>query len=229
MYMIVLTILALRKSGVGCHIVNFFIAAIMYADDLALMAPTRSSLQRLLNICHSYGLEWCITYNPAKTQCMVFGPPTVCQPLLLNDSPIDFTNECKYLGVNVLSGREFFTSANKHLSAFYCSSNTILNVLRGPSENVQMKLLYTNCVPKLTYACDVRKHTSREVTQMEVAVNDCIRKIFGYNRWESTRDLRKSYGYKSLTETFAYCVKSFLDNLQFTRNPVLISLKEFQT
>ena len=158
---------------------------------------------------------------------MVFGSPTVCQPLLLNDSPIDFTNEFKNLGVNVLSGREFFTSANKHLSAFYCSSNTILNVLRGPSENVQMKLLYTNCVPKLTYACDVRKHTSREETRMEVAVNDCIRKIFGYNRWESTRDLRKSYGYKSLTETFAYRRKSFLDNLQFTRNPVLISLKDF--
>ena len=39
---------ALRKSGVGCHIVDMLIAAIMYADDLALLAPTRSSLQKLL-------------------------------------------------------------------------------------------------------------------------------------------------------------------------------------
>ena len=59
-------LIALRKSGVGCHIIDKFIAAIMYADDLALLAPTRSSLQKLLNICYNYGIEWCITYNPTN-------------------------------------------------------------------------------------------------------------------------------------------------------------------
>ena len=217
-------IITLRKSGVGCHIVDLFIAAIMYADDLALMAPTRSALQQLLDICHNYGLEWCITYNPTKTQCMIFGSSNECKPLLLNDSPIAFVNDCKYLGINVIAGKEFFASSKKHLSAFYCCSNTILNVLHGPSKRIQMKLLYSNCVPKLTYACEVRKHTSGEVTQMEVAVNDSIRKIHGYNRWESTRFLRESLGYKSITETFTLRRNSFLDKLQFTRNPVLISL-----
>ena len=224
-------ILALRNSGVGCRIIDLFIAAIMYADDLALMAPTRSALQKLLDICHNYGLEWCITYNPIKTQCMIFGSSSEieCKPLLINNSPITFVNECKYLGVNVMAGKEFFASAKKHLSAFYCCSNTILNVLHGPSVNIQMKLLYANCVPKLTYACEVRKHTSREVIQMEVAVNDSIRKIYGYNRWESTRFLRESLGYKSITETFADRRNSFLEKLQLTRNPVLITLKEFYT
>ena len=128
-----------------------------------------------------------------------------------------------------MAGKEFFASAKKHLSAFYCCSNTILNVLHGPSVNIQMKLLYANCVPKLTYACEVRKHTSREVIQMEVAVNDSIRKIYGYNRWESTRFLRESLGYKSITETFADRRNSFLEKLQLTRNPVLITLNEFYT
>ena len=54
-------------------LVNQFLAAIMYADDLALLAPTRSSLQKLLDICHNYGIEWCITYNTKKTVVMVFG------------------------------------------------------------------------------------------------------------------------------------------------------------
>ena len=48
---------ALRKSGVGCHIIDMFVAAIMYADDLALLAPTRSSLQTLLDICYAYGVQ----------------------------------------------------------------------------------------------------------------------------------------------------------------------------
>ena len=218
-------ILALRKSGLGCHIVDLFIAAIMYADDLALLAPTRSSLQRLLDICYNYGVEWCITYNPAKTQVIVFGSPIECSPLLLNNSPIIFVDECKYLGVNIVAGREFFTSARKHLSAFYCSANTILNALHGPSKEVQMKLLYTNCVPLLTYACDVRKDSSRELTQMEVAVNDSIRKIFTYNRWESTRFLRMSHGFDSVTEIFAKRKESFLNKIRFTNNPVLVTLK----
>ena len=48
---------ALKKSRVGCHIIDMFVAAIMYADDLALLAPTRLSLQTLLDICYAYGVQ----------------------------------------------------------------------------------------------------------------------------------------------------------------------------
>ena len=34
-------LIALRASGAGCYIEELFVAAIMYADDLALLAPTR--------------------------------------------------------------------------------------------------------------------------------------------------------------------------------------------
>ena len=88
-----------------------------------------------------------------------------------------------------------------------------------------MQLLYSNCVSGLTYACEVRAHKSREMTQMEVAVNDSVRKIFGYNRWESTRFLRMSSGYDSITETFAKRRVSFLEKIKYTGNPVLESLK----
>ena len=118
-------LLALRNSGVGCHIVDKFIGAIMYADDLALLAPTRSSLQKLLNICHSYGIKWCLTYNTTKTTVMVFGRSNECQSLYLNDMPISFVTEYKYLGVWIIAGKEFLTSARKPLSTFYCCANTI--------------------------------------------------------------------------------------------------------
>ena len=49
--------------------------------------------------------------------------------------------------------------AQKPLAGFLCSANTILNVLNGPSEQVLLQLLYSNCVPRLTYACEIRKHT----------------------------------------------------------------------
>ena len=218
-------LVALRDSKAGCHIADLFVAAIMYADDLTLLAPTRSSLQRLLDVCQSYGLDWCISYNPTKTNVMIFGKPVQFEPLYLNNVPITLVSECKYLGVHVLAGKEFSTSAKKPLSSFLCSANTILNVLRKPSEQVLLKLLYTNCVTILTYACEVKTYTGRVMMRLDVALNDCIRKIFSFNRWESTRELRRSFGYLSITEMFAKRQISFQSRLHSIGNPVLMRLK----
>ena len=143
-------------------------------------------------------------------------------PLLLNDTPIAEVEECKYLGVNVLAGKDFSCSNRKPLSNFHCSANTILNVLHGPSELVQMQLFYTNCVPLMTYCCEIKRCSG--MTRMDVALNDCIRKIFSYNIRESTRYLRQSLGYKSITEIYAERQRSFFHNLPRTRNPILIYL-----
>ena len=205
---------------------NLFVAALMYADDLALLAPTRSALQKMLDICHSYGAEWCISYNPSKTAVMVFGKKCECESLFLNGSRIEFVNQCKYLGITVTTDNsgKFSCITDSFLSGFYRSSNTILNVLHKPSEQILMHLLYSICVPKLMYACEVRAHTAREMSRMEVALNDAIRKIFTFHRWESTRYLRQSFGYKSVSEMFHQRINSFRYKLQLTSNPVLLSL-----
>ena len=109
--------------------------------------------------------------------------------------------------------------------SFYCSTNTILNVLNKPSENVLMMLLYSNCVPILTYGCEVKRPNGREITSLDVALNDCTRKIFGFRRWESTRELRKSLGYESITEIFGKRNSRFLNGISWTGNSVLIQLK----
>ena len=88
-----------------------------------------------------------------------------------------------------------------------------------------MNLMYTNCVPILTYACEVKSYTSREMTRFDVALNDCIRKIFTFNRWESTRELRRSFGYDSILEIYAKRQRNFFSCLRLTGNPVLVKLR----
>jgi len=44
----------LRNSGIGCHIGNFFVGALAYADDLALLTPSASAMRTLLKICDDY-------------------------------------------------------------------------------------------------------------------------------------------------------------------------------
>ena len=89
-----------------------------------------------------------------------------------------------------------------------------------------MQLLYTNCVPIHTYASALKTFSAKEMTFCTVALNDAIRKIVSFNRWESVRSLRESFGYKSLYEIFATASKKFRDALPTHRNSIIKCLAD---
>ena len=53
----------LRKLGVGCHISGIYYGAALYADDLVLLAPSRTALQHMLNICEQYAGEHNLVFS----------------------------------------------------------------------------------------------------------------------------------------------------------------------
>jgi ATP-dependent helicase YprA (DUF1998 family) len=120
--------------------------------------------------------------------------------------------------VVVRSQKSFSCSAASCLSGFYRTTNTILNIVRRPSENVMMDLLYTTCI---SYASEVKVFSHKETMRIHVACNDAIRKIFTFNRWESVKTLHKSFGYLSMTELFASRRKSFEKKMIFLPNDVI--------
>ena len=73
-----------------------------------------------------------------------------------------------------------------------------------------MNLLYSNFVSCLTYAAEVKELPSVEMQSSNVALNDSIRRIFSYNRWESTRTLRQQLGFLNITEIFQSGRDSFV-------------------
>ena len=167
-------ILQLSQTSKGCHVHGLYLACILYADDVCLLTPSRKSLQVLMDVCANYANTWCIRYNERKTKLMYYGKDFnsfSCAPVFLNGQPLQFVTEWKYLGVVLISDKHFICSAKKPWASFFRSSNTILNVLRKPSEPVLMKLLYTICVPNITYSCEVAVYNSREMDGLHVLVN----------------------------------------------------------
>ena len=90
-----------------------------------------------------------------------------------------------------------------------------------------MKLLYSNCIPILAYGSQTKEYCSNDSHEVNVAVNDCIRKIFGFNRWTSIRSLRSQMGYKGIEEILATQRRRFDHALSSSPNALVKSLAGF--
>ena len=119
----------LKKSGIGCHINSLYLGSIMYADDLTLLAPTRSAMQKMIRICEKYCDEHSLSFNAKKTKSMLFGNGhDSLHPINLSlyHDTIQYVNEWRYLGCLVKSGKEFSLSSKSDIAAFRRSANSVL-------------------------------------------------------------------------------------------------------
>ena len=146
----------LRKSGIGCHVRGIFASALFYADDMAVIAPSVRGLQKLLDLCHAYCVEWDILLNAKKSKNLFFGkgvaPAYSCQ---INNVSIPWVNDWPYLGVRVKSGPKFDCCVKEKLSSFYRSLNAIIRIDGNPDEMVRLCLLEAHCLPILTYGIEI--------------------------------------------------------------------------
>ena len=106
-------------------------------------------------------------------------------------------------------------------AVFLGAVNSVMTIISKPTENVLMQLLYSNCVPKLTYGAAVRDLSAAEKQQYNVAVNNAVRRIFRFRYWQSIRQLREFYHYDSIEIMFAKSRKRFFDSLKVHDNSVL--------
>ena len=224
-------LIKLSNAGSGCYINNEFFGAIMFADDLVLLAPTRGAMQKLIQICERFCEEHCLSFNAKKTKAMVFGKRSEngISPVLLNNEPVQFVDEWQYLGCSIISGKELKFSNTKVLSSFRCSANSILTAVKKPTEPVLMRLLYSFSVPILTYASEAKSFSASDMHNLTVALNDSIRKVFSFHRWESIRTLRNELGYYDLTTIFAQRRQKFLSQMHLVENQSLSVLRSLST
>ena len=149
-------------------------------------------------------------------------------PFLLAGQPLDFTEVYKYLGVDVCSGSALTFSADNTIRSFYRAANAILYSRVKPNQDVLLKLLYTNCVPIVTYASAAKEFSASDMNRCHVAVNNCIRKIFSFALWESIRHLRLSHGFSCVYEIFAVSKRKFLEKALISPNLIVKSLSSLE-
>ena len=141
----------MRERAIGCHIGNLFLTSIFFADDMVLLAPTRSALQRMIDDSSLYCKKYCLSFNAKKSKVMVFSKTKInkdiIKPLTINNADIDFVDKIKYLGTNIESSPSLSFSHEDDLRSFYIAANSVLNQIHVPDETILMHLLYSHCVP----------------------------------------------------------------------------------
>jgi hypothetical protein len=63
----------LLRAKLGCMIGDFVYSAVFYADDIVLLSSSRRKMQRMIDICYEYGLQYGITFNAKKSKWFFAG------------------------------------------------------------------------------------------------------------------------------------------------------------
>ena len=186
-------ILILIESGVGCHLIRTFAAALFYADDMAVLAPSLKGLQKLLDLCSQYCIEWDIRLNSKKTKDLFFGcKSTPSHSVKLNNDCIPWESKWKYLGIMLKSGVSFGYCIQEMIAKYYRALNALLRVEGRSNDMVMLKLIEAHCTSILSCGIEiVHVRDGDERRRMRVACNAAYRKLFCYSLRESVADLQR--------------------------------------
>ena len=69
-----------QVAGVGCYVGDAWVNSLSYADDMVLLTPTETALQKLVEVCHTYAGPYDIVYNIAKTSIYVTSTKALTGP-----------------------------------------------------------------------------------------------------------------------------------------------------
>jgi exonuclease III len=184
-------LVTLRGSDYGCRLPNCYMGCIMYADDLILISGSVLDLQVMLDLCTSVGQDLNIKFNNSKSKCIMIGPTITVKPspMIIDGQPMCWVDKIKYLGVWILAGRRFEVDHSETRRSFFSSVNAILAKAKFTSDIVKLRLVESHCLPILMYSIESKDLSMKHLKLMNSWWNSVYRKIFGFHKWESVKNL----------------------------------------
>ncbi len=184
----------------GIRLGKLMVDILLYADDIALVAPNKMFMKRMLSLVEKFGEENEIKFNGLKTQMLLFNKSVIRQNKrqILADLKVKFTlagedipdvTWARYLGVILNTGR-----SNKHIDNRLQQVAIKLNMLSKAGFdttglNADSKvLLYKSFVrPLLFYGLDCFNLCKSDMDRVETTEGNTIKTSLNlYNRIHTT-------------------------------------------
>ena len=178
-----------NNSTNGTSIYGIYTGIVAYADDIIILSTTLSGLQKLVNICNSYGNNNFIKLNPNKTEFIASGKQQIKNCFInLSDNNIALQSKLKHLGFIWDTEKSVFASLNnininERLSQFQSITHTLVRSgIRFAHPNTIVHLFKSLVVPKLTYGlelCDINKYL---LNKLDIAGNTALKSFFNISK-----------------------------------------------
>ena len=174
--------LLLEKNTNGLSYGTGRVNHLMYADDIVLFSPSADGLQRLINICKSYGDEVNIMFNSKKTVAMAVNSVNtnlVLNPeLYLGNIKITNDEDVKYLGHIISRDLKDDKDMLKQIRSLYCRSNMLMRKFSRCSDYIKCTLFKAYC--SNIYCCSLWfRYTQNVYHRLRVAYNNSCRILLG--------------------------------------------------
>ena len=111
--------------------------------------------------------------------------------LTLAHKPLIWYNRLKYLGVHMISGKNFKIDITSAKLKYYGCFNSIISVTgKRQNEIVCFNILSTYCLSKLIYSCEIMSCSNVNIHDLDIVWNNAFRHIFNCCWRESVRPLQ---------------------------------------
>ncbi len=175
-------IIRLEKSGYGCFIGHEFYGCLGYADDFVILCPSVKGLQKMVDLCAEFGVEYSVSYNAIKTICMCFeaklirGTHNHKYKLLLNGTTLEWADCVKHLGNYIRKDLSEMDEIRHKQGDFIGRFNGVLARYADAVPQVLMKLTDSYCMH--LYGCQAWQMSDKSVNKMITTWNRAIRRIW---------------------------------------------------
>ena len=171
-------LLKLQELNVGCKIGPDVLNSFAYADDIVLLAPSRSALQSLMSECIIYSAEFKIKFNALKTKCIRFSNCSInnyVMEMTMEDRIIPWETSVNHLG-NILScNLEDLDDINLKIGQFYSQCNK-LNAAFPDGSRVVISNLFTKYCSSF-YGAQAWDLSKSCINKVYIAWNKAVRRL----------------------------------------------------
>ena len=167
----------LEKMQYGCYIGHEYFGVICYADDVTLIAPTVTTLQRMVKTCEQFGQEFDIQYNASKSLCIAVGGRAHHEipDITLNGTAIPWKSNAKHLG-NIINNKNDESEDLKLKKAdFIARSNAVIINFKAAPRTARSKVFTSKCCS--FHGAQTWKLRSKGVEELHVTWRKAVRRL----------------------------------------------------
>jgi hypothetical protein len=153
----------------------------MFADDLLLLAISITHLQCMIDMCSQVLGSCYLQLNSKKSFLLRVGPRHnfTDAKLTLNGQVIAWKSEIRYLGVFIVSAKNFKCNLQTNRQKFFIATNGIFGKIgtRAPL-SLLLSLIDTFCIPVLLYGLEAMSLSKSDKNTLEFAYSTVFYKLF---------------------------------------------------